>query len=209
MWFFGAEQWEKTAMRLAWGAALAATVVCGTGNLASAASISVETKTYAIAGNTGMTLLQSMNKRGPKHGFLSRAIAQTQYQIKWDVKTQARNGTCFLTRATPRMDMTYTYPQPSEKLPPDLRRRWNTFMAGVRKHEQQHGRYAIQMVNVAERSIRGVKTPNDPNCRKTGAYIKKRVAEIYEEYEAKQIVFDHREHRDHGNIHRMVTKLAK
>lgn len=196
-------------MRLAWGAALAAgAILCATG-IAGAASISTTTKTYAISGKTGAGLLLSMNKRGPKHGFLTRAIAQTQYQIEWDVKLGVQNGACTVTRARPRMAMSYTYPQPSENLTPDLRRRWNRFMVGVRAHEQQHGRYATQMVNAAERSVRGVRVPNDPNCRKASALIKKRVANIYEDYEAKQIVFDKREHRENGNIHRLIQRLMK
>lgn len=194
-------------MRLAWGAALSGVVLLGATNLAVAAAISTTTKSYGISGRTGTALLQSMNKRGPKHGFLSRAIAQTQYQIEWDVKIGADRGTCRLARATPHIRIAYTYPQPSERLSPDLRRRWDRFMAGVRKHEQQHGRYAIQMVNAAERAVRGVRVSNDPNCRKAGAEIRRRVQAVYEQYEAKQIVFDRREHRENGNIHRLIRRL--
>lgn len=82
-------------------------------------------------------------------------------------------------------------------------------MAGVRKHEQRHGRYAVRMVNAAERSLSGMKTANDPNCRKLGAEIKRRVSSVYETYEAKQIVFDRREHRENGNIHRLIKRLMK
>ncbi len=196
-------------MRLAWGAALTAMMVMGATDYAAAARVSTSTKTYSISGKTGDQLLKSMNRRGPKHGFLSRAIAQTAYQIDWDVQIGVERGNCRLRRATPIMKMTYTYPQPSDSLSPEMRRRWNTFMVGVRKHELQHGAYATQMANAAERSLRGIRVANDPTCRKTTALMKQRVQAVYETYEAKQIVFDQREHRRNGNIHRLINQLTR
>ena len=50
------------------------------------ASVSIKTKTatYSISGKDGNALLDAMDRRGPKHGFLTRAIAQTSYTITWD-----------------------------------------------------------------------------------------------------------------------------
>lgn len=197
-------------MQLAWGAALTGLIVLGATGIADAAgSVSVGNKTYAVSGKTGAAMLSSMNRRGPKHGFLSRAIAQTQYRVDWDVKFKIKNGSCVVARAHPRMKILYTFPEPSDAISPDLRKRWKVFMVGVRKHEEQHGRFARQMLAAAERSAYGVKVPGDATCRKTGAEIKRRVASVYEEYEAKQIVFDRREHKQNGNIHRLIKVLTK
>lgn len=196
-------------MRFPWRAVLATTLLLGAAEFAVAANVRTTTKHYAIGGATGDQLLKSMNRRGPKHGFLSRAIAQTAYQIDWDVKIGLEGGNCRLRRATPNMKMTYTYPQPSDNLSPAMRGRWSRFMVGVRKHEAQHGTYARQMAGAAERSLRGLRVANDPTCRKTTALMRKRVQDIYEAYEAKQIVFDQREHRQNGNIYRLIQQLTK
>lgn len=196
-------------MRRAFAGTVSGAILLASTGIAGAASISTTTKTYAISGQSGHSLLQSMNKRGPKHGWLSRAIAQTQYVTSWEVRTRVENGSCRLVQATPSMKMVYTYPQPSDGLSADLRKRWATFMVGVRRHEEQHGRYALQMLKAAERSVRGLKVAKDPNCRKANAEIKRRVSAVYAEYEAKQIVFDQREHRENGNIHRLIKALVR
>lgn len=196
-------------MKLAWSVALGLAGLAATDLPAAAASIAVTTKTYPVAGRSGEDLLRSMNKRGPKHGFLSRAIAQTQYTIEWDVKVDTQGGACRLRRAAASMKLSYTYPQPSDALTPAMRRKWNTFMVGVRKHEEHHGTLARQMVDRAERSVAGLRLPDDPGCRKTTALVKQRVAAVYLEYEAKQIVFDKREHREGGNIYRLIAALMK
>ena len=196
-------------MKLAWSVALGVAAVTATDLPAAAASIATTIKTYPVAGRSGEELLRSMNKHGPKHGFLSRAIAQTQYTIEWDVKVDTRGANCRLQRARAIMQMTYTYPKPSSNLTPAMRRKWDAFMAGVRKHEENHGTLARQMVNRAERSVAGLRVANDPNCRKTTALVKERVAAIYLEYEAKQVVFDKREHREGGNIYRLIAILMK
>jgi predicted secreted Zn-dependent protease len=174
-----------------------------------AEGITVKTKTYGIGGKTGKDLLLSMNRSGPKHGFLSRAIAQTQYKTNWDVKIEVDEGTCRLIYARPSLAITYSYPRPSDNLSPAMRKRWQVFMAGVVKHEEQHGRYAIQMIRTAEKAVAGIRFANDPQCRKAGAEIKRRVARIYENFEAKQVVFDRREHKDNGNIERLIRRLVR
>ena len=47
----------------------------------AAVSIKIKTATYPISGKNGIDLLDAMDRRGPKHGFLTRAIAQTSYTV--------------------------------------------------------------------------------------------------------------------------------
>ncbi len=62
-----------------------AALVAGT-TIAAAEQLEVRTKTYAISGKNGVELYQSMVRRGPRHGFLSRAIAQTSYTVEWQAE---------------------------------------------------------------------------------------------------------------------------
>src|SRR4051794_41983530 len=56
-----------------------------------AITVSVSRESYPIRGKTGDQLLEAMDRRGPKHGLLTRAIAQTRYSVGWDI-TWAANG---------------------------------------------------------------------------------------------------------------------
>ena len=60
------------------------------------ASVSIKTKTttYSISGKDGNALLDAMDRRGPKHGFLTRAIAQTSYTVSWTVDWKEKAGDC-------------------------------------------------------------------------------------------------------------------
>ena len=163
-------------------------------------SVKAKTGTYSISGKDGNALLDAMDRRGPKHGFLTRAIAQTSYTVSWDVDWKEKAGACRVANAAATLSITYTYPQVKGTMSPDLQRRWVRFIAGVRKHEETHGRLARQMVGAAEKSLSGISYDNDPRCRKTQAELKKRIALTYAKYEARQIEFDRVEHAEGGNV---------
>jgi predicted secreted Zn-dependent protease len=162
---------------------------------------------YEITGKTGEALLDAMDRRGPKHGFLTRAIAQTRYSVGWNIIWAQKNGSCRVKQADARLSMTYTYPLLKGDVPPALRNHWLRFMKGVVKHEETHGSIARQMVNAAQSSLVGLAFANDPACRAAKAEAKRRVDRIYAKYEARQILFDRREHSEGGNVEALVTAL--
>jgi predicted secreted Zn-dependent protease len=150
-----------------------------------------------------------MDRRGPKHGFLTHAIAQTAYTVSWNIDWRERGDSCRVADATALLSITYTFPQVSGQMSPGLQRHWARFMAGVRKHEQTHGRIARQMVNEAQRSLSGLFDGNDPGCRRTQAEVKQVIATVYAKYEARQLAFDQVEHAPGGNVERLVTALSR
>lgn len=179
------------------------------GAASAAERVTIKTKYYAVSGSSGLQLYASMVKRGPKQGFTSRAIAQTAYTVNWNAEVKPSGGGCRVVSAVPQLSITYTYPKPAGPVSPALQKRWSRFMVGVRKHEEKHGRLAREMVDVAVRSVRGLKMANDPSCRKLRADIKRRARAIYDNYEARQEKFDAIEHKDGSNIDRLIGALVK
>lgn len=171
--------------------------------------INTTTTTYSIAGRTGYELLRQMDRKGPKHGFLTRAIAQTRYSVRWDISWKSDGRGCRVDRASALLDIKYSYPRVTSRMSPELNRRWNAFLRGVTKHEETHGAVAKRMVKAAEKSIANISVRRDPDCRAARAEVKRRVDAIYAKYEAQQIAFDAREHRDGGNVARLVERLAQ
>lgn len=198
-------------MRLAVLACLVAIgALCGPAPAALAGTmVLVQTRTYDITGTTGLALMEAMDRKGPKHGFMTRAIAQTGYTVDWDLDAGQDNGVCHLRRANGTLNLFYTFPRVALTTTPALQKRWTRFFAGVRAHEETHGRIARQMMRATERSIRSLKLADDPLCDKTRREARRRIKATYAAYEVKQIAFDAHEHRDGGHVEHLVTALIK
>ncbi|HTV68892.1 MAG TPA: DUF922 domain-containing protein [Rhizobiaceae bacterium] len=175
----------------------------------AAVKTSVKTKHYSISGKDGAALLAQMDRRGPKHGFLTRAIAQTSYTVNWEIDWTRKSDVCRVKNAVARLSITYTYPEATGALSPQLKQRWARFMKGVRKHEEMHGTLAAHMVKAADKAITGFAMKNDPGCRKAQNAVKRRVDEIYALYEAKQHRFDAVEHQPGGAVDSLVRALGR
>ena len=193
---------------IAWTGILTAALLAGVcGNASAGVKVAVTKASYQISGKSGATLLDAMERHGPKHGLLTRAIAQTKYTVGWNVTWVEKDGACRVKSADALLSITYTYPQVKGGMSPAMRKRWVSFMSGVRKHEEWHGSLAREMVTTAERSVSGLAVANDRGCRKAQAEVKKRVSAIYAKYERRQILFDTKEHGDGGNVERLISRL--
>ena len=190
-------------------AAIAMAGVCLAGSAAASVEVKVKTTSYRISGNNGSALLRAMNRVGPRLGFTTRFMAQTAYREGWKIDWQKRAGACRIANASVVLTITYTYPEVSSPMSAGLRQRWNRFMAGVRKHEETHGRIAREMVAAAERNLNGLSYQRDLGCQKTRAESKRRIASIYAAYEARQTRFDRVEHSEGGHVQGLVLLLSR
>ncbi|MER9582675.1 DUF922 domain-containing protein [Mesorhizobium sp. M0047] len=184
--------------------------VCGSASMASAGTrVLIKTRTYDITGNTGLALMKAMDRKGPKHGFMTHAIAQTGYTVDWNLDAGQDNGLCRLRRADGTLNLFYTFPHLASATAPALQKHWSRFFAGVRAHEETHGRIAREMMRAIETSISGLRIADDPSCSKTRREAQRRIKATYAAYEVKQIAFDAREHRDGGHVEHLITALIK
>jgi predicted secreted Zn-dependent protease len=172
--------------------------------------VTVKRADYNISGATGEQLLAAMDRSGPRHGFMTRAIAQTRYKVGWDIDGQANDGACRVGKVDADLAITYMYPRVTGHMAPKLQGRWNRFMRGVRSHEETHGKIARQMVREAIGSVSKLASRDDRSCARTKRELKRRISAIYEKYEARQVAFDKKEHREGGNVDHLVARfLAK
>jgi predicted secreted Zn-dependent protease len=170
--------------------------------------VSVKTEYYRISGKTGAALLDQMDRRGPKHGFMSRAIAQTRYSMYSGADWSHSNGICRARDVSVDLSITYVYPRPAGPVSTDLLRRWKTFMAGVVAHEEMHGRIARQMASAAAKAVSGMAVRDARDCPSVDRMMKRKIDAIVAAYEARQERFDDQEHRQGGNIDGLVRSLA-
>lgn len=168
----------------------------------------VRTETYAIAGNTGEALLDSMDRNGPRHGLLARAMAQTRYKVGWDTDWLKSGSRCRLKSADATLSIVYRYPELARPAPRKLQRRWKAFMAGVRKHEETHGQIARQMVVAAHNSVSKLARKDDL-CVRSQRQFERIIDAVYAKYEARQARFDDLEHGEGGNVDRLLFMLTR
>lgn len=173
---------------------------------AAGARVLVETRTYVVTADSGAALVKAMDRGGPRHGFMTRAIAQTSYTVDWNLQVSRSKDACRLVRAEPTLHVTYIFPQAAD-LPPALAKRWKRFLAGVHKHEKTHGRIATEMVRAAARSASGITVGQDPSCARTRREARRRIHAVYAGYEDRQVAFDKREHAAGGKVERLVDAL--
>jgi predicted secreted Zn-dependent protease len=181
---------------------LAASVSANAGVRATAT-----TSTYKISGGSGQELIQEMDRKGPRQGYQAKAIAQTSYDVKWNLGWQVKGGVCTPSQANAIVRIKYRYPQLVGTSSPNLKNRWARFLAGVRKHEEQHGRIAIQMVSAAQKSIARIRSAGDPNCVRAKQEASRIMLVTSDQYEAYQRQFDAVEHQPGGNVERLVGRL--
>jgi predicted secreted Zn-dependent protease len=166
-------------------------------------------ETYAISGASGQALMDAMDRKGPRHGFMARAIAQTRYSVDWELGWTASGGACRLSAANVTLSVAYRYPALAGPASPALARKWASFIKGVKKHEQTHGRIARKMVDEAYRSALKVRVPRDPRCTAAKREVTRIVQATYAHYEAEQQRFDALEHQPGGAVDRLVSNLIR
>lgn len=172
--------------------------------------VTVQTSTFPISGASGETILSELERKGPKHGFMSRAIAQTRYTMKSDALEWRRdNGICSVTKPSVRLDITYIYPKVTGNVSSEMRGRWQRFMAGVTRHEQTHGRMAREMANSADKAISALRVKDGKSCAKLRVEMKRVVNLVVADYEKRQRQFDAVEHKAGGNIEGLIQRLVK
>ncbi|MEX0345008.1 MAG: DUF922 domain-containing protein [Rhizobiaceae bacterium] len=171
--------------------------------------VTVKTKYYDVRGKTGAEVLRQINRKGPRHGFLVRAIAQTQYTLSYGFESVQNEKDCRITKAEVKMDIVYVYPKLRGKVSRKLNNRWKRFLRGVRVHEEVHGKLAKQMASATEKALLATRVKGKRGCRKVRHIAKRNVDKVFKRYERKQVAFDKKEHRKKGNVENLVAALVK
>lgn len=185
-----------------------ALAVAGTPSFSAEWKPSEKIVTYPITGATGMQLYLSIGDKGPVVGGGVRTIAHTTFKLLWSRDYQRRGTACVLASARPSLTITYTLPKPDGRLAPALKARWDTFMAGIRKHEAVHGVHIREMTREIERFSLGLEVQNDPDCKKIRADVLAKVKSLEAGRIAQDAEFDRVEMSDGGNVQRLILALV-
>ena len=198
-------------MRLPWLPCLAALVAAaGSPGMAEAkARITIKTTYYTVHGDTGHDLFESMNRNGPRHAFMQKAMAQTQYKTSPRGEMRWKDGICRVDNGGYDAEITYVFPKPARPLTGAMARRWKVFMVHTIAHEKVHGQIAAEMAHELDRHIRKFAMEDGRGCRRALSRLRKDVKAIYKRFDDKQNAYDMREHRDGGAVEKSVLRLVQ
>ncbi len=94
---------------------------------------------YAISGHDERSLLQQMQRRGPRVGG-KPALARTRMQVRYKAQLRKQGGACRMSGF--QGEVTYTITLPRLRRPHALntaiRKRWQHFHKRLRSHEKRH-----------------------------------------------------------------------
>lgn len=171
--------------------------------------IRVSVEEYAVEGSTGAELMDAIRRKGPRHGIISRAMAQTRYSLDYDFEAVRRGDRCRIVKVEVRLDMVYFYPTLARPVSPALQRRWQIFLRDVRRHEQGHGALAKRLARDTEKALLALSAPGgDTSCERVRQKVPGVVLRVFRAYENLQVRYDETEHRKGGPVDRMVQRLV-
>jgi predicted secreted Zn-dependent protease len=176
---------------------------------AQAASVTPieRTATYSISGASPIDLYTSIGESGPLIGA-TRAIAHTNWALKWRRDYQPDGTTCVLKSAKPFLTITTTLPKPKVKLTGGTARLWKTFIDGIAAHERAHGADIVAMADEIIAATAGLRVENDPGCKRIRAEVLKRVEAANAAYKAKARAFDQVEMSKNGAVQQLILGLV-
>lgn len=166
-----------------------------------------QVKTYAISGQTGAELYESIGARAPKAGG-GLAIAHTGFKLTWTRTYAVEGNACVITVAKPKVVITYTLPRPESRLPPAVAASWSRFIAGVEAHERVHGGFIKTLVQQIQDVSLGLRVENDPNCQKIRQQLTAKLGVLSKAERAKNVEFDRVELSPGGNVHQLILALV-
>lgn len=165
-------------------------------------------RTYSVEGTSGAELYASIGERGPEVAGGRRTIAHTNFKLTWRRDYQRRGNACVLATAVPKLVITYTLPKPKGSLSEPVRSHWQTFIAGVRAHEEVHGAMIRDLVREIEKATIGLTVQDDPGCRRIREEMTRRLSAISAAHQERNRDFDRTEMSDGGAVHRLILDLV-
>ena len=119
---------------------------------------------HDVTGNTEAELVAALKRISYADPKGDRFFAaNTRWQLRWNLSVQPGRPSCRLLSATAELDVEMNLPRwnPPADARPELVKRWDTFAAAVRKHEDGHRDIAIEAVRVVAERLQNVPTGRD------------------------------------------------
>lgn len=144
-----------------------------------------------IVGNSQDALAAALKQVGSTNAGGDRFAASTRWQLRWNFRVEQHPGAnCQLASAKTELDIHMTLPRwmPPPNASPVLVKRWNTFAAALRKHEDGHRDIAIEAARVVTDRAAAVLPERD--CATLKQRLQRVADDTLREYRDKESSYD-------------------
>ncbi len=121
----------------------------------SAPVVKSKTDYYLVSGKTTDQIRSSINRNTPVHENGTIYDARTDWFVEWNFLWNQSNASCTITKIRTEVNIQFILPklQTLGTLPKNLRRKWETYMQALLRHEDGHMNIGIRAANEIERKI--------------------------------------------------------
>lgn len=150
----------------------------------------VEIVHYDLAGTTLQDLTASLDAYGPQQGG-RRFFGLTEWEVNAEYRWSAHETGCAMEDIVVRVAVRTTMPRwrPDRSVHPRTQHAWDRFVRNLDTHEEGHRARATE----AGEAIRWrLVSLREPTCHTMKRAAERTVAEILNEYEARNRAYDHR-----------------
>lgn len=115
----------------------------------------------AQANAAGTSLRQRLLVSTDYQGQQRRFTGQTDWHIEWRACFETQGDGCRIGGVTSTVNVTYTLPRwvDQQSAPPQLRARWERYIASLTAHERGHGAIAHEVARQIETALVGLSEP--------------------------------------------------
>lgn len=166
----------------------------GVGRCVSDVRLVETVKTYEFFGARADAASRSLRQRllvtSDYEGREKRFTGQTDWHIEWRACFETRIGRCRISGVVSSVNVTYTLPEWVDRrfASPDLRARWDRYIASLAEHEKGHGRVAAHVAKLIDEAIVGMEST--AGCEALGQDAARVVDEVMQRGEALQRYYD-------------------
>src|SRR5690606_32282879 len=128
-------------------------------------------------------IMRQIRRKGPSHGAIGRAIAETRYVLDYHYDIQAGQGRCHVVKPAVKLMITFVFPRLAGEQTPELRQSFDSFVVGARSHEQGHAQIAIEMAHAAKRALSQASYPlGRSGCKGLDDAVDREMQRIFTSY---------------------------
>ncbi len=175
-------------------------------------TVSERVKYFKISGKTGKQLFKQIRRRAPAELRRKNWMAATyaSYNFK-NMKIGVKGDRCVITSSNIHLKLTYHYPKWSgnKGSSKNVRKHWDMFSKGLKRHEKVHGRIYREMLQAIDKEVRAIRGNSSDDCRRYVKAIERKITAIEKRYDRKQDAFDRKENQSRSQISKIETALSK
>lgn len=174
---------------------IGALALCFLAEASAQDSLIITTNYFKVSGASERELRRSINQSRPWKDK-PEGDAHTAWKIEWTFSMTSSQTACRVHSFATKTAITMTLPKwtSNPSAPQALARRWESYLAALKVHEEGHKQIALAAAAEIQKRVKALKPA--PECDALSASVNNTARDVIAEYRQKEIEYDRK--TDHG-----------